>query len=163
MSSGLNALWVSGGLSTSNFVGTLTSTIINAAGGGQVASIKNALLFLLGKGGNYSNWYDLAWTVVDTVMAFLPGGGAVTAGKIVVALLKFLHNILIIILSISIDITIIWYKYFITREINSLFYEYISYIKTKLPNKIIIIAILLFIGSIIERYISTYIFDKIFL
>ncbi|SKA85062.1 hypothetical protein SAMN05428976_10737 [Clostridium sp. USBA 49] len=67
---------------------------------------------------------------------------------------------LIIVLSISVDIITLWYKYLITNEVGSLFCEYKKYIKNKLPFKLFIIFILLFIGSILEYFVSVPIFDK---
>lgn len=74
---GIKALWAAGGISNSDAVASLTGTIVNIVGGGQTANIKNAILFVLGKAGNYSNWYDMAWSMVDLITVFLPGGWGV--------------------------------------------------------------------------------------
>ncbi len=87
---GLKTTWAGGGITKDQAIGSICSTLINIIGGGQAANIKNMVCFALGKEGNYSNWYDLAWSIIDLVTVFAPGSAqvrlAISAGKIVATL-----------------------------------------------------------------------------
>lgn len=87
---GLKVAWAAGAISRQDAISSLTGTIVNIIGGGQAANVRNVVVFVLGKAGNYSNWWDLAWSIIDLVTVFAPGGMAVrlavSAGKLVATL-----------------------------------------------------------------------------
>ncbi|SKA85057.1 hypothetical protein SAMN05428976_10736 [Clostridium sp. USBA 49] len=85
VSSNLKMMWMTGAMSTTAFVTNLAYTVYYALGGGNINSLKSAIQFVLGKGLNYSNWYDLAWTVIDAVLVFCPLG---TASKVIISVLR---------------------------------------------------------------------------
>lgn len=88
--SGIKVLWAGGGISKSTAISSITGTLINIIGGGQATNIRNIVCFALGKAGNYNNWYDLAWTIIDLATVFCPGGMlprlVASAGKLVATL-----------------------------------------------------------------------------
>lgn len=89
---GLKAAWATGAISGSHAVNSLASTILNVVGAGSASAIKNAIAFFVGKGvaAYDGNWWELAWTIIDAVTAFIPAAAVprliMNAGKLVTTL-----------------------------------------------------------------------------